>query len=70
VVPVESLAAELRALLNRAEEANRQGNKRAEDVAMDAYFSRIEAGVTSRPPSLAPLTAESLQAMGRLTKVD
>lgn len=64
MVPAESLAQTLRGLLARAEEAQRAGDRRTEQAALQAYLDGVAAGVVARPPAVSPLSSRGLVTMG------
>jgi prepilin-type N-terminal cleavage/methylation domain-containing protein/prepilin-type processing-associated H-X9-DG protein len=68
MIPSESLSQFLRGLLSQADAAAKQGNRRGEDAAMQAYQDAIAAGLKSNPPTVSPVAAETLRVQGGLTK--
>ena len=64
LVPVESASQPLCALLARAEEARRTGDRRGEQAALQAYLDAVAAAVAARPPSVTPLAGQGLITVG------
>lgn len=68
LVPVASTSQPLGALLARAEEAQRAGDRTGEQAALQAFIDAVAAAVTARPPTVTPLTGQGLMTVGILYK--
>jgi prepilin-type processing-associated H-X9-DG protein len=64
LIPTDSVAETLRAILARAESAQRTGDRNAELAALEAYRQSLAAGVAARPQTVPPLSAQGLMTMG------
>lgn len=68
LVPVEPALQPLCALLARAEEAQRTGDRKSEQAALQAFIDAVSAAVTARPPAVTPLAGQGLMTMGVIYK--
>jgi hypothetical protein len=64
LIPMDSVAQTLRAILGRAEDARRAGDRNAEHAALQTYSDGLAAGVAARPQTIPPLSAQALMTLG------
>jgi prepilin-type processing-associated H-X9-DG protein len=60
LIPTDSVAQTLRAILARAQDAHRTGDRSAEQAALQIYIDSLAAGVVARPPTVTPLSRNAL----------